>query len=179
MRRHERIKIFLVVAGLTLLGVWPAAAYFPQSHGQEDQQHQAHRAGVEKRGDEAMGFPHTGTTHHFLLRKDGGIIEVEVNDSSDRLHRDEIRKHLHQVAREFALGDFSKPGFIHGRIPPGVPTLQRLRGQIDYRAEDTPRGARVLIRTDNPEARAALHAFLRFQINDHHTGDSLRVRESP
>ena len=34
-----------------------------------------HLAGVEKRGDQAMGFPHNKTTHHFRLYSDGGAIE--------------------------------------------------------------------------------------------------------
>jgi len=29
-----------------------------------------HQQGVEKRGDQAMGFSHQMTTHHFLLTKD-------------------------------------------------------------------------------------------------------------
>ena len=31
-----------------------------------------HQADVEKHGDEAMGFPHDKTTHHFPLYSDGG-----------------------------------------------------------------------------------------------------------
>jgi hypothetical protein len=42
-----------------------------------------HQANVEKHGDEAMGFPHDRTTHHFRLNSDGGAIEVTVNDSKD------------------------------------------------------------------------------------------------
>jgi hypothetical protein len=34
-----------------------------------------HQADVEKHGDEAMGFPHDKTTHHFHLLTDGGAIE--------------------------------------------------------------------------------------------------------
>ncbi len=42
--------------------------------------------------------------------------------------------------------------------------------------EPTARGARVVIRTANPEALEAVHAFLRFQISDHRTGDSSALR---
>jgi hypothetical protein len=42
-----------------------------------------HQADVAKHGDEAMGFPHDGTTHHFRLLPDDGAIEVTVNDSKD------------------------------------------------------------------------------------------------
>ena len=46
-------------------------------------QHQAqdaHHATVESHGDQAMGFPHDKTTHHFRMMSDGGAIEVTVND---------------------------------------------------------------------------------------------------
>ena len=38
---------------------------------------------MERHGDEAMGFPHDKTTHHFLLYSDGGAIEVSLNDNKD------------------------------------------------------------------------------------------------
>jgi hypothetical protein len=37
------------------------------------------------------------------------------------------------------------------------------------------RGARVRIATANAEAVEAIHDFLRYQIKDHQTGDSLEV----
>jgi hypothetical protein len=33
------------------------------------------QADVEKHGDEAMGFPHDKTTHHFRLLTDGGPLK--------------------------------------------------------------------------------------------------------
>jgi hypothetical protein len=66
--------------------------------------------------------------------------------------------------------------FIHDRMPPGAETMKRLGKAISYRSEPTARGARVVIRTGNPEALAAVHDFLRFQIADHRTGDSTDVQ---
>ena len=37
------------------------------------------------------------------------------------------------------------------------------------------RGGRVRLRTSNPEALAAIHEFLRFQIEEHRTGDPVEV----
>ena len=55
----------------------------PQAHDRTaaGESHDQHHADVNKRGDEAMGFDHMKTTHHFLLRPDGGVIQVEANDS--------------------------------------------------------------------------------------------------
>ena len=69
--------------------------------------------------------------------------------------------------------------FIHDMAPPGVEVMQRLKGQITYTAENTAQGAQVRIATSNPEALKAVHEFLRFQIQDHRTGDPLTVQTNP
>ncbi|HVT60724.1 MAG TPA: hypothetical protein VHR45_20295 [Thermoanaerobaculia bacterium] len=132
-----------------------------------------HFAGVNARGDQAMGFSHTVTTHHFLLHTDGGEIRVEANAPEDTASRDQIRRHLFEIARSFTAGDFHTPMDVHVQIPPGVPTLERLRAAVTYSYSDTERGGRVELRTTNGEALQAIHEFLRFQIREHQTGDPL------
>jgi hypothetical protein len=41
--------------------------------------------------------------------------------------------------------------------------------------EDTPNGASVKVSSRNPQAVAAIHDFLKFQIQDHQTGDPLTI----
>jgi len=135
----------------------------------QDMQHQQ---SVETRGDQAMGFAHQMTTHHFTLTKDGGRIEVEADDPNDKVSRDAIRQHLDHIATLFSQGDFDIPMFIHAQTPPGVSSMKRLKDQIKYQAEPTDKGAEVKMTTANPEAVSAIHQFLKFQIEDHHTGDS-------
>jgi len=130
-----------------------------------------HAAGVDARGDHAMGFDHTKTTHHFLLTDTGGEINVSANDEADPASRDHIRQHLRQVASMFTAGDFSLPMFIHDKMPPGATAMKQAGAKITYAYDDTPKGARVVLRTDDKEALAAIHDFLRFQIQDHRTGD--------
>lgn len=142
---------------------------------QSDPQHQ----GVVKRGDEVMGFSHEKTTHHFRLYPDGGAIEVEANDAKDTASRDEIRSHLGHIVTMFSAGDFSAPMLIHAQNPPGTEEMKRLRDAIQYRLEMTEKGARIRITTKSPDALRALHEFLRFQISDHQTGDSLEVTKVP
>ncbi len=131
---------------------------------------------VQRRGDQAMGFSHARTSHRFVLTKDGGTISAEANDPGDASSRDAIRSHMRHIASAFAAGDFEMPMFIHGRTPPGVPTMKRLQREISFLAEETERGAQVVVRTKNQDALEAVHEFLRFQIADHATGDSLEVR---
>jgi hypothetical protein len=142
-------------------------------------QDRTHREAVTSRGDHAMGFSHETTTHHFRLYKTGGAIDVSANDPKDSATRDEIRMHLSHIAKRFAAGDFDVPMFIHDTTPTGAPVMAKLRDQIHYLYTDTPSGAKIQISTTNPAALEAVHAFLRFQISDHQTGDATEVRSAP
>ncbi|HEV2387289.1 MAG TPA: hypothetical protein VGS20_08540 [Candidatus Acidoferrales bacterium] len=133
-------------------------------------------AAMNERGEKGMGFSQTATTHHFLLNPTGGAIQVEAKDPADSANRDMIRMHLQHIAHAFAAGDFDIPMFIHDRIPPGVPQMKRLRADIHYSYQETPRGGRVEITTADKEARDAIWKFLRFQITEHKTGDPLHAR---
>jgi hypothetical protein len=137
--------------------------------------HSAHHAAVNERGDEVMGFSHEKTTHHFLLSKDGGSIQATANDAQDTASRDQIRQHLQHIAKKFAAGDFAAPMLIHAQTPPGVPVLQRLKAAVKYQFEEIENGGRVRLSTNNPQALAAIHEFLRFQVKDHQTGDSGKI----
>ena len=130
---------------------------------------------MQTRGAEAMGFDQDKTTHHFLLFEDGGAIDISVTDASDTTNRDAIRAHLPHIAMMFGQGNFELPHFIHATDVPGTKTLARLKDQVTYRYRETELGGRVDIVTNDDEGREALHAFLRFQISDHKTGDSGQV----
>jgi hypothetical protein len=134
-----------------------------------------HQADVEKHGDQAMGFSHDKTTHHFRLYSDGGAIEVTVNDAKDSPNMQAIRSHLMHIVTMFSKGEFSIPMFVHDQVPPGVPVLKEKHAEISYRFEELPAGGRVRIKTTNPDALKAVHDFLRFQIMDHHTGDTTDI----
>jgi hypothetical protein len=139
--------------------------------------HGAHDAALDERGARAMGFSQTATVHHFLLKPDGGVIQVEVKDASDAANREFVRQHLSHVARAFAEGDFETPALVHERVPPGTDVMRRLKSEISYTYEETEAGARVRISTKNAEALAAVRDFLRFQIEDHRTGDPLTEKQ--
>jgi hypothetical protein len=142
---------------------------------EQDQHHQ----GVLERGDEVMGFSHEKTTHHFRLYADGGAIEADAQDAQDTASREEIREHFAHIATLFAAGDFSAPMLIHGPNPPGTEEMKRLRSDIQYHLENTERGARLRITTKSAEAAQAVHKFLRFQIEDHQTGDTTEITKVP
>jgi len=130
-----------------------------------------HHAQLLARGAQAMGFDQEHTSHHFRLSPSGGSIEVHVNDPRDLQSKQQIASDLRLVTQQFGSGDFSIPLATHGEEPAGVSDLKRLRQQIRYTFEDTTLGGRVVIATADPTALAAVHAFLRYQIQDHQTGD--------
>jgi hypothetical protein len=132
-----------------------------------------HQADVARHGDDAMGFPHDKTTHHFRLLPDGGAIEVTVNDSKDDGDLQAIRSHLSHIAKMFSNGDFSIPMFVHSQVPPGVTEMKEKRVEISYTYEELPTGGRVRIKTKNRDALNSVHDFLNFQIEDHQTGDKI------
>jgi len=135
----------------------------------------SHHVVLEKRGDEAMGFSHEKTTHHFFLSANGGSIEVTANEATDKRSVDAVRAHLSHIAVMFGDGDFGTPIFIHDGIPPGVTSMKLLKSKIQYKYEEISSGGRVRIESSDAIAIAAIHDFLRFQISEHGTGDPLKV----
>ena len=134
----------------------------------------SHSHDVDARGDRAMGFEHTKTTHHFLLNQNGGVIRVETRNAADVGSRASIRAHLAHIDNAFSQGDFQIPMLVHDQTPPGVETMKRRKNAIRYQYANTANGAEVVISSRDPKAIAAIHEFLRFQIKDHRTGDPLK-----
>jgi hypothetical protein len=166
------------VIAFLMFGMLHLAAQDMQScpmHKEHMKEASHHQADVEKHGDEAMGFPHDKTSHHFRLYSDGGAIEVIVNDTKDSQNMQAIRSHLTYIVTMFSNGEFSIPMFIHDQVPPGVPVMKEKRADISYSFEELPAGGRVRIKTANPDALKAIHEFLRFQIADHRTGDTTDI----
>jgi hypothetical protein len=133
--------------------------------------------GAGDRGATVMGFDQHRTAHHFFLFTDGGAIDVSVRDPTDTKNRDAIRSHLPHIAMMFADGNFEAPMLVHASTNvPGTKVLAERKAAIRYQYVETANGGRVNIVTTNPQALAAVHAFLTFQISDHKTGDPTTVR---
>jgi hypothetical protein len=139
---------------------------------------QGHHQAMNDSGAMAMGFDQERTAHHFLLYRDGGVIDIAVKDASDTKDRDAIRAHLPHIAMMFGSGDFEVPMLVHDtRDIPGTAVLSARKDTISYRYHETPNGGSVEIMTTDAETLQALHAFLRYQIQEHHTGDSGTVEQ--
>jgi hypothetical protein len=98
-------------------------------------------------------------------------------DPADQVTRDEIQKHLQEIAAAFGRGEFEKPLMTHGEVPPGVSGMQRHKDEITYTYERLERGGLVRIATSNADALDAIHDFLQYQIREHVTGDPMTVQK--
>lgn len=138
-----------------------------------------HHAGLNERGKQFMGFDQGAMAHHFILSPNGGRIEVTARATADAKSVADVRTHLRHIAKVFASGDFSIPALVHDRHNQPVPGVERMKGAgaaLTYTFEEMDRGGRVNITGTTPDAVAAVHEFLRFQIKDHGTGDPLYVK---
>jgi hypothetical protein len=128
------------------------------------------------RANHAMGFDQARTTHHFRIATDGGTIEVTAKDAKDQTSIDLVRRHLEHIAKQFSKGDFNVPMLVHDELPPGAKEMKARTDVITYTYESLPDGGKVIIRTVDAGARAAVHEFFRYQIREHRTGDPLDPR---
>ena len=137
-------------------------------------------AGQDHHGSNAatvMGFDQERTAHHFFLYSDGGAIDVTVKDAGDTKNREAIRSHLPHIAAMFGSGNFDAPMLVHDSAQvPGTKVMAARKTAIRYQYVETANGGRVNIFTSDREAVDAVHAFLKYQIAEHKTGDPATVR---
>ena len=129
--------------------------------------HDTSFAAVQARGAEVMGVDQYTSAHVFEDLPDGGRIVLDRPDTADTAGIATIRAHMRVIARSFARGTFDAPGVVHGRTVPGTAVMRERREHLSYAVNDRPRGAELRIRTTDPEALAAVRAFLAFQRTDH------------
>ena len=135
---------------------------------------QDHRA---SKADTMMGFDQERTAHHFFVFNDGGAIDVSVREAGDTKNRDAIRSHLPHIAIMFGSGNFDAPMLVHDSANvPGTKVMAARNAVIRYQYAETANGGRVNIVTSDRDALDAVHAFLKFQIAEHTTGDPATVR---
>jgi hypothetical protein len=159
-----RLMSVLYVLGALVATPWSLTA-LQDHHGSSD------------RGAKVMGFDQHRTAHHFFLFTDGGAIDVSATDPTDTKNRDAIRSHLPHIVMMFGDGNFEAPMLVHASTNvPGTKTMAERKAAIQYEYVETANGGRVNIVTSDSQALAAVHAFLKFQIRDHKTGDSTTVR---
>ena len=125
-------------------------------------------AAVQARGQMVMGVDQYASAHVFEDLEDGGRIVLDAASASDTAGIAAIRHHMRDIAAAFRAGDFARPFEVHAQVVPGTAVMAARRTRITYEASDRARGAEVRLRTTDPAAVAAIHAFLAFQRTAHH-----------
>jgi hypothetical protein len=135
-------------------------------------------AAMQQRGKKAMGVDQYTSMHKFDATPTGGRIELQ-RDTVDAAGVAQIRAHIREIAKSFAAGDFSTPGFVHMQNVPGTKVMREKRSAITYEPHDLPRGAELVIRTKDSAAVAAIHDFMAFQRGEHHAGGMEGMKHKP
>ena len=164
--------VALIFAGSTMIGAQHPGMPAGMSHEEHLKQMQKDEE-LKRRGGLAMGFDQDKTVHHFLLQRDGGAVVVSSKDAGDTEVIRQVRAHFREIAASFGSGLFDKPEAIHGEMPPGAAVMAANKSKISYRYDERSDGAGVVIATKDGKTRDAIHAFLRYQIAEHKTGDPL------
>lgn len=126
-------------------------------------------AAMQTRGAHVMGVDQYASAHVFEDLPDGGRVVLERADASDTADITTIRAHMRDIAAAFRAGDFTKPFEVHAQTVPGTAVMTAKRSVISYDASDRPRGGEVRIRSSDRSAVTAIHEFLAFQRQEHHT----------
>ena len=124
-------------------------------------------AALQNRGAAVMGVDQYTSAHVFEDLPDGGRIVLDRKDGKDTAGVRVIRTHMREIAARFSQGDFQAPGLVHAQKVPGTDVMAAKRDRMTYAVADRPKGAEVRLFTKDPEAIAAVHAFLAFQRSDH------------
>ena len=162
MSRSTFVIVTALIAGTAL----PASAQHTHDPSHHPAAPDTSFAAVQARGKQAMGVDQYTSAHRFDDLADGGRIVLQ-RDTTDTAGTRTIRAHLREVAAAFARGDFTTPGFVHGRDVPGTATMAARRAAITYAVRDLPGGGEIRMTTRDAEARRAVQEFLAFQRRDH------------
>ena len=122
---------------------------------------------MQTRGAHVMGVDQYTSAHVFEDLPDGGRVVLDRDDPADTAAIVTIRAHMRAIATAFRAGDFTKPFAVHAQTVPGTAVMRARRAAISYEQIDRPRGGEVRMRTNDPEAVAAIHEFLAFQRREH------------
>jgi len=124
---------------------------------------------MQSRGAQVMGVDQYTSAHVFEDLPDGGRVVLDRADPADTAAIATIRAHMRDIASAFRAGDFTKPFAVHAQTVPGTAVMRERRAAISYEPIDRPRGGEVRIRSDDSVAVTAIHEFLEFQRQQHHS----------
>ena len=132
---------------------------------------------LNARFSKALGTDASKIVQHYYLVQNGGVIELTAKDPADHACIVAIQKYLDLQKDLFERGKNDSDTEIHGKVPDGLAALKKLRGDITFFTVKDDNGAVLRMLTVSDQARQAIQDFMKFQINEHKTGDPLTAEE--
>jgi hypothetical protein len=155
------LGVFLVLSALASVGWSQSASATPSDND------------LNSRFSKALGTDASRIVQHYYLVKNGGVIEFTAKDPNDTTTISALQKYIDTQKDLFEKGKNDPDADVHGKVPDGVPILRKLRNEITFFAVKNDDGAALRMFSVNHQARQAIQNFLKFQINEHKTGDPL------
>ena len=128
---------------------------------------------INIRFSKSLGTDANRIFQHYYLVKNGGVIEFTAKDPADNTSIAAVQKYLETQKDLFEKGKNEGDTEVHGKTADGMPVLKKLRNEITFFAVKNEEGAVLRMFSTNEQARQAIQDFIKFQINEHKTGDPL------
>ncbi len=126
---------------------------------------------VDTRFSRALGVPLDKVTIHYYLVKNGGVIELSAKNTGDSGTIAALQKYLQNQKDLWEKGKETAVTEVHMHPPEAAATMRKLRNDITFYAAKTDNGGVLRMFSINDQARVAIQDYLRFEINEHKTGD--------
>ena len=132
---------------------------------------------INGRFSKSLGTDANRIFQHYYLVKNGGVIEFTAKDPADNASIAAVQKYLLAQKDLFEKGKNEGDSEVHGKVADGTLVLKKLRNEITFFTVKNEDGAVLRMFSVNEQARQAIQDFIKFQINEHKTGDPLVVAE--
>ena len=126
-----------------------------------------------QRASRVTGIDSDRVQRHFYVLKNGGAIEITAKDANDEATIKAIRTWLKKESDFFTKGNYESAAAIYGKAPESTIQLKKLRDEVNFAMVQEDNGAVLRMLTVNPQAKAAIHEYLKFQIDQLGTGDPI------
>lgn len=120
-----------------------------------------------QRGNVAMGFEQEKITHKFIPTETGGEIMIMPKNASDSNTLNLIKEHIIDIQKDFSIGNFTKPFFIHAEQVPGTNTMNEKKDLIEYDIRQISNGSILSMITNDKEVINAIRDFMEYQGSEH------------
>lgn len=125
---------------------------------------------MNARFSKALGVSLDKVALHYYLVKNGGVIELASKDPNDTATIEAIQKYL-QTQKDLWEKGKDPVTEVHGKAPESVNLMRKLRNDITFYTAKTDTGAVLRMFSINNQARGAIQEYLKFEIEEHKTGD--------